>query len=204
MNEQEQRLVTLVNQHRAMHNRLALRPSAILMTSAYQHAHDMADNDYFSHTGRNGSTHTSRAHDLGYDPTTWVGGNILYGQPDADAAFLAWKNSPPHNDNMLSANYREIGVAVAVEPTWDFTNDVYLAASMELGTGTSVLPKTCGAGTGTSQPPRPPGKQRPPKTHLPAEGPDRAERKAQRKKARQEERRQHRLLDGIKRLFGGW
>lgn len=178
--DSEMGLLDLVTQFRAQHGLPPLRPSAILMESAHQWAEFMASNDYFAHDGSYGSTHTSRAHDLGYPASAWVGANILFGQPDADKAFAAWKNSPPHRDNMLGRSYTEIGVALGVEPGWDMQGDVYLAASMELGTGTTTAAERC---TGTSNGLRSPTpirkpehtspvtRPRPPRAHLPKQKP---------------------------------
>lgn len=183
---QEAQLIALVNQYRAQQGLLALRPSAILMQSAREWAQFMAEHDYFSHDGPDGSTHDSRARALGYPGS--VGANILYGQPDADKAFLAWKNSPPHDANLRSPNYREVGIALAVEPTWSFQGDVYLAASLELGTGQSAPAEVCG----TEPPVKPPVRPLPPpKAHLPTVPPPRptkAERVAERKRLRLIER----------------
>lgn len=113
----EMRLLDLVMQLRQEHGLHPLKPSEILMRSAQQWAEFMANHDYFGHDSPTlGTTHTERAHGLGYPRDAWVGGNILYGQPDADAAFAAWRDSPPHRDNMLSDQYTEIGVALGVEP----------------------------------------------------------------------------------------
>lgn len=177
--------MNLVATFRVANGLPALIPSAILMQSARDWATWMAENDYFAHDGPGGTTHTSRAHLWGYPSDAWVGGNILYGQPDADAAFNAWKNSPPHRDNMLSPAYKEIGVALGVEPTWDFQGDVYLAASMELGTGQSEPAEVCGSDPPAPAPVRPP---RPPKAHLPKAKPPRPPKRR---------RKQH----GIKRIL---
>ena len=158
----EARLISLVNQYRRDNNLFPLRASAILMESAQQWADYMASEDYFSHTGPDGSSHQDRAEALGYEGG--VGANILYGQPTPEAAFEAWRKSPPHNDNLLSPHYQEIGVALLVEPDWDGQGDVYATAAMELGTGTSALAQTCRGDEIPEQtrPPRPRKKPRNP------------------------------------------
>jgi uncharacterized protein YkwD len=73
----------------------------------------MARYDYFSHTGRDGSTVDSRATRAGY---RWraIGENIAAGQMDADAAVRGWINSPGHCANIMSPAFREMGAAFVV------------------------------------------------------------------------------------------
>lgn len=185
--DQEARLIALINQFRAQHGLLALRPSAILMQAAQEHAEDMAAYDYLSHTGRDGSTHSSRAQALGYP--TQVAGNILWGQPDADAAFIAWRDSPDHRANMLTAHYTEIGVALGIEPIWDYPGDHFQTASTEFGMGRTEPALMCDemptkprpAPVAPSVPDEQPDRPRRPIVHL---LPERAERKAQRRSGR--------------------
>ncbi len=192
INAQEQRLLRLINDYRVVNGVPALRPSAILMQAAHDHASDMAAHDYMSHTGRNGSTHSSRARALGY-PTD-VAGNILWGQPDADAAFVAWRDSPPHRANMLTAHYTEIGVAVGIDPAWNYPGDHFQTASTEFGMGRTALAIPCRDGARPTEPvpPAPPkAPTKPPIVHL---SPERAERRA--------ERHQTRWLDRLLRRLG--
>jgi uncharacterized protein YkwD len=81
-----------------------------LNTAAQLHSQDMADNNYFSHTGLNGSTFSDRALAQGYTGFP-AGENIAAGQPTAQAAFDAWRNSTGgHCQGMMSANADEIGI----------------------------------------------------------------------------------------------
>ena len=135
---EEHRLITLVNAFRVEQGVPALRPSEVLTRAARAYANLIAATDYWPdnpHTGPDGSTPTSRAQALGYNGT--AGENLLWGRIDADKAFTAWRDSPPHNENMLTAHYTELGVAVAVEPAWDAEGDVFGVGVMLLGTGQS-------------------------------------------------------------------
>ena len=155
---EEHRLITLVNAFRVEQGVPALRPSEVLTRAARAYADFIAVNDYWPdnpHTGPDGSTPTSRAQALGYSGV--VGENLLWGQLNADRCSVAWRNSPPHRENMLSPRYTEIGVALAVEPTWDYANDVYLVAAMSLGIGQSEPVELCQPSTVAAEPrPQPP------------------------------------------------
>jgi uncharacterized protein YkwD len=72
----------------------------------------MACNDFFSHTGSDGSTLSSRLLAAGYN-FSWAAENIA---ASSSASFSAqsvvnmWMNSPGHRQNMLSENAVHIGV----------------------------------------------------------------------------------------------
>lgn len=90
-----------------------LRLNATLYEIANMHAADMARNNYFSHTGRDGSTVDGRATRAGY-PWHAIGENIAAGQLSADAAVRGWINSPGHCANIMSPAFSEMGSAFVV------------------------------------------------------------------------------------------
>ena len=45
-----------------------------------------------------------------------VGENVAAGQPDAETVVKAWLDSPGHCENIMSPNFREMGVAFATAP----------------------------------------------------------------------------------------
>lgn len=73
----------------------------------------MARYNYFSHTGRDGSTVDGRATQAGY-PWRNIGENIAAGQMTADAAVQGWIKSPGHCANIMSPAFREMGAAFVV------------------------------------------------------------------------------------------
>lgn len=85
--------------------------NAALNRAAQAFAEDMAAHNYFSHTGRDGSTPGQRLTAAGYDWSTY-GENIAQGYADWNAAITGWMNSPGHRANMLNPNFREIGLGV--------------------------------------------------------------------------------------------
>lgn len=82
-----------------------------LTDAAQAHASDMERNDYFSHTGLNGSTVGDRVAAAGYD-YDWAAENILQGTTDEATAVRAWMNSPPHRDAMLDPRAEEFGLGL--------------------------------------------------------------------------------------------
>jgi uncharacterized protein YkwD len=90
----------------------ALAWSAELAQAAAAHSHDMADNNFFSHTGSNGSTLVNRIDATGYVAVAW-GENIYGGQTSVDAVMAGWLASAGHCANIMSANFSEIGAACA-------------------------------------------------------------------------------------------
>ena len=122
--EVQARVLALVNEARARPRRCGdkafapappLRLNPTLYGIANTHAGDMARHDYFSHTGRDGSTVDGRATRAGY---TWhaIGENIAAGQLSADAAVRGWMNSPGHCANIMSPAFSEMGAAFVVNP----------------------------------------------------------------------------------------
>lgn len=90
----------------------ALAWNAKLAQAAAAHSHDMADNNFFSHTGSNGSTLVNRIDATGYAAVAW-GENIYGGQTAIDAVMAGWLASAGHCANIMSANFTEIGAACA-------------------------------------------------------------------------------------------
>jgi len=84
-----------------------------LTTAAELHSADMADNKYFSHTGRTGSTPATRAKAAGYTGGTYIGENIAAGNDTAAKTVAQWIGSSGHCVNLMSANYKSTGVGVA-------------------------------------------------------------------------------------------
>ncbi|HJU46085.1 MAG TPA: CAP domain-containing protein, partial [Chitinophagaceae bacterium] len=82
-----------------------------LEAAARAHAEDMSKNNYFSHTGLNGSTPGDRITAAGYE---WqgYGENIAKGYPSEQAVVDAWIKSEGHCKNIMNGNFKEMGVAM--------------------------------------------------------------------------------------------
>ncbi|MFC3606372.1 CAP domain-containing protein [Stutzerimonas tarimensis] len=95
-----------------------LRWNEQLANAALAHSRDMADKNYFSHQGRDGSQVSDRINREDY---TWrqVGENIAAGQGSPSQAISGWLASPGHCANIMNPNYQEMGAAYALEPQSD-------------------------------------------------------------------------------------
>lgn len=85
---------------------------ARLGRAAQGHANDMLSNNFFSHTGSNGSSVGDRVTAAGYQWRT-VGENIARGQEDEAAVLQAWVNSPGHQRNNVNPNFEDFALAKA-------------------------------------------------------------------------------------------
>ncbi|MEW7278810.1 CAP domain-containing protein [Aquimarina sp. 2201CG1-2-11] len=103
-------LLALVNIARANNGKQPLKMNAKLVAAALFHANDMNDNNFFSHTGSNGSSVGERITDQGYSWNSY-GENIANGYSSVNQVHNGWMNSSGHKKNILSANFTEIGMA---------------------------------------------------------------------------------------------
>jgi len=116
-----ERVLALVNEARADRRRCGLKrfeavpplvASAALQAAASAHAEDMARRGVMDHAGGDGSTPAERATRAGYDWRT-VGENVATGQSTPEQVVAGWLDSPRHCANIMSADFTEMGVAVA-------------------------------------------------------------------------------------------
>ncbi|MFB4305736.1 CAP domain-containing protein [Actinomadura sp. GTD37] len=107
----EAAVVALTNAERAKEGCKPLRTDQRLVVAARKHSADMAANDYFDHTSRNGDSPWKRMEDAGY--TSPGAENIAKGYPTASAVVKGWMNSPGHRANILNCGLRAIGVGRA-------------------------------------------------------------------------------------------
>jgi uncharacterized protein YkwD len=109
----------LINAYRAQNGLEPLAMSPTLTTAARDHSQDMGTQNYFDHTGLNGSTFSQRIAAAGY-PGGTLAENIFAGDQTAQGAFESWRNSPGHNANMLNPAYKAIGIGRANVPGSDW------------------------------------------------------------------------------------
>jgi uncharacterized protein YkwD len=90
----------------------ALTHEPRLGVAAQRHADDMAENNFFNHTGSDDSNVGQRVTDAGYN---WnlVGENIARGQVDERAVLDAWMNSSGHRANNLNPDFEDFALAKA-------------------------------------------------------------------------------------------
>ncbi|MDB5870275.1 MAG: hypothetical protein JWP96_2607 [Polaromonas sp.] len=120
-----ERMLALVNEARAQPRRCggqsfgaapSLSWSEPLEIVASMHATDMAANNYFSHTARDGSTPEQRITRAGYR-YRMSAENIAAGPLSPEEAVAGWLRSAPHCAALMNSVYTEMGVAVAVNAT---------------------------------------------------------------------------------------
>ncbi len=102
------RVVELTNFYRTQSDLNALVQNSALNNAAQGHSQAMALDDFFSHQGLNGSSPTQRAQAAGY--AGGAGENIAAGHVNAEHVMEQWMYSAGHRDNILNANYQDIGV----------------------------------------------------------------------------------------------
>ena len=107
--QQRAAVVTATNTERRKAGCSALTVDPRLASGAQGHAADMAKNNYFSHTSRNGTSFGDRIRATGARFRT-AGENIAKGQPTAAAVVKAWMNSAGHRRNILNCGFTRIGV----------------------------------------------------------------------------------------------
>lgn len=114
----ENDVLTLVNQRRAAGATCggvakppvpAVTLDTRLRCAARKHSKDMGTNNFFSHTGSNGSTFSQRITSAGY---TWTaaGENIAAGYATAAAVVNGWMASTGHCNNIMNGTYKHLGV----------------------------------------------------------------------------------------------
>jgi uncharacterized protein YkwD len=104
-----QSVINLTNLYRAQAGLSPLRWNPVLSATALAHSQDMAVNDFFGHTGSNGSSLFDRLRAAGYAYDT-AGENIAAGYATPEGVVQAWMQSPGHQANILSPEATELGV----------------------------------------------------------------------------------------------
>jgi uncharacterized protein YkwD len=86
--------------------------SCELNSAALGHSMDMADNNFFSHTGTDGQSVGTRATQAGYIWSS-VGENIAAGLSlsSVGAVVQAWIDSPGHCANLMQSSYTQLGAS---------------------------------------------------------------------------------------------
>lgn len=126
----ERRAFELINEQRAQAGLEPLAWSDDAAKIARLHSQNMANYNFFSHTGVDGSLVNDRADSFGVRKWRAIGENIAFNQGfenPVEFAVERWMKSPKHRDNLLSSRWKEsgIGVAVTEDGTYYFT-EVFL------------------------------------------------------------------------------
>lgn len=105
----EQSVFELTNEERLKAGLAPLTYNPQLEYSAENHSTNMALQDFFSHTGIDGSTMAQRIGAAGYQFSN-AAENIAAGYTTPEQVVGGWMNSPGHRANILNPNLTEIGV----------------------------------------------------------------------------------------------
>lgn len=111
----EGQVATLINWERERAGCRRMRTDERMSVAARRHSADMARLDYFSHTGRNGSSFVDRLEDAGYPRRHAAGENIAYGYTTAESVVDAWMASTGHRNNILNCDARATGVGLSYQ-----------------------------------------------------------------------------------------
>ncbi len=130
-NALERRAFELINRQRATNGLESLTWSDDAARIARLHSENMANYNFFSHAGLDGSMVNDRADSFGVRKWRAIGENIAYNQGfenPVEFAVERWMQSPKHRDNLLNSRWKEsgIGIAVTADGTYYFT-EVFLA-----------------------------------------------------------------------------
>lgn len=136
-----QEIFHLTNETRQQFGLSPLKENPLLNQAAQYKAADMLKNSYFSHYSPTGISPWYWIEQAGYD-YYYAGENLAMNFLDSKEVIQGWFNSPTHRDNLLNANYQEMGIAVI---SGDFNNEginrilvVQLFGSPRLRTSTPI------------------------------------------------------------------
>ncbi len=104
-------IIQLTNQQRAGAGLNTLNTNAKLTAAAQAKANNMLEVQYWDHFGPNGETPWMFISQAGYT-YVYAGENLAKGFRTAEGVHEAWMASPTHKANIMSGNYKDIGVAV--------------------------------------------------------------------------------------------
>ncbi len=104
-------IIKLTNGSRKEAGLRALSPNQLLTLAAQGKAEDMFTNQYFEHISPDGVTPWYWIKEVGYD-YIYAAENLAIDFVTAEGAHNALMKSPGHRQNILCANYKDIGVAV--------------------------------------------------------------------------------------------
>jgi uncharacterized protein YkwD len=114
----EARVLELVNMQRAKFGLAPLVIDARLERSSSDYAQVLGVNNWFSHTGPDGSTLVSRVEAAGFPFTVQIGEVLAWGNEGwtPEAMVQAWMNSATHRQEILSPVYIRAGVGCYFTP----------------------------------------------------------------------------------------
>ncbi len=104
-------IIRLINEKRVQNGLSVLSENGILSSAAQAKGTDMLNRDYWAHVAPDGTQPWIFFSNVGYK-YRFAGENLAKDFSNPTSAVEAWMASQTHRDNILSANYKETGVAV--------------------------------------------------------------------------------------------
>lgn len=131
-------VIKLVNQARETQGVMDLQENNQLDAVAQDKLNDMVKNDYFAHTSPQGINPWYWFQKEGYD-YKYAGENLAINFTQSEDQQKAWMDSATHRQNILNANYQQIGVAVGAG---EIDNQMGIITVQEFGTlaGAAAVP----------------------------------------------------------------
>jgi len=114
--EFEQIVFDLTNIEREKEGLPALTWNLTLASAARRHSKDLMLNNYFEHTGLNGTTPRQRMERAGITNITASAENIAAGHATPESVVADWMTSPGHRANILRTNVTHLGVGFVERP----------------------------------------------------------------------------------------
>ena len=115
----EAQVFSFINAERAKKGVSPLTRNTKLDTASQRHTNDMACNNFFDHTGSDGSSPWDRMEQAGYN---WIRAaeNIAAGYASPSSVVAGWMNSSGHKANILDPNLKDIGIAYGYKSGTDW------------------------------------------------------------------------------------
>jgi len=104
-------VVRLTNEKRAQNGLLPLTENSVLSSAAIAKGNDMLAKDYWAHFAPDGTSPWNFFVNFGYK-YRYAGENLARDFSNASSAVDAWMASSTHKENILNANYKEVGIGV--------------------------------------------------------------------------------------------
>lgn len=101
----------LTNIERSNNGLPSLTDNPVLDKAALAKGQDMLAKGYWAHVAPDGKEPWTFFVSAGYE-YKYAGENLARDFPDATSAVNAWMASPTHKENLLSPNYKEIGIGI--------------------------------------------------------------------------------------------
>lgn len=104
-------VIRLTNERRIQNGLNPLSENSTLSSAAQAKGTDMLNKGYWAHFAPDGTSPWSFFLNFGYK-YRYAGENLARDFCSASDAVNAWMNSPTHRENILSTNYKEIGIGI--------------------------------------------------------------------------------------------